>query len=61
MFCLITGISAYVGDGSNRWPAVHELDAAQLYRLALEAAPPGSRLHRAAVESIPFRGQRDRR
>jgi nucleoside-diphosphate-sugar epimerase len=49
------GASAYVGDGSNRWPAVHERDAARLYRLALEAAPAGERLHGAADEGIAFR------
>ena len=48
------GFSAYIGDGSSRWPAVHELDAARLYRLALEAAPAGARLHGAADEGIPF-------
>jgi len=50
-----TGRSAYVGDGANRWPAVHTRDAARLYRLALESAPAGSRLHGAAEEGVPFR------
>jgi nucleoside-diphosphate-sugar epimerase len=49
------GAAAYVGAGSNRWPAVHTLDAARLYRLALEAAPAGSRLHGAADEGVRFR------
>lgn len=49
------GVSRYVEDGSNRWPSVHTLDAAQVYRLALEGAPAGSRLHAVAEEGIPFR------
>jgi nucleoside-diphosphate-sugar epimerase len=49
------GLSAYVGDGANVWPAVHRLDAAHLYRLALENAEPGTRLHGIAEEGIPFR------
>jgi nucleoside-diphosphate-sugar epimerase len=50
-----SGVSGYVADGANRWPAVHTLDAARVYRLALEGAPGGSRLHGVADEGIPFR------
>ncbi|QSO52078.1 SDR family oxidoreductase [Alicyclobacillus curvatus] len=49
------GVSAYIGDGANRWPAVHRLDAASLYRLAVEKAPAGSRLFGRAEEGVPFR------
>ncbi|MFX0580457.1 SDR family oxidoreductase [Nocardia nepalensis] len=49
------GVAAYVGDGATRWPAGHTLDAARLYRLALEAAPAGTRLHAVDDEGIPFR------
>ncbi|WP_249866417.1 SDR family oxidoreductase [Paenibacillus konkukensis] len=49
------GFSAYIGDGTNRWPAVHRFDAAALFRLAVEAAPAGSRLDGVGDEGIRFR------
>jgi nucleoside-diphosphate-sugar epimerase len=49
------GVSGYIGDGSNRWPAVHRFDAAQLYRLAVEQAPAGSVLHAVADEGVAAR------
>ncbi|HEY0239567.1 MAG TPA: NAD-dependent epimerase/dehydratase family protein [Friedmanniella sp.] len=49
------GASAYVGDGSNRWPAVHRDDAATLFRLAAEHAPAGSVLHAVAEEGVAVR------
>jgi nucleoside-diphosphate-sugar epimerase len=49
------GASGYVGDGANRWPAVHRSDAARLARLAAESAPAGSVLHAAGEGGVPFR------
>jgi nucleoside-diphosphate-sugar epimerase len=48
------GVAGYVGDGANRWPAVHRSDAAHLFRLAAESAPAGSVLHAVADEGVPF-------
>ncbi|MFE0254751.1 SDR family oxidoreductase [Streptomyces sp. NPDC059010] len=49
------GVSGYIGDGANRWPAAHRLDVARLFRLAVEKAPAGSVLHGVAEEGVPIR------
>jgi nucleoside-diphosphate-sugar epimerase len=50
-----TGVAGYLGDGSNRWPAVHRLDSAHLFSLAVEHAPAGSTLHAVADEGVALR------
>lgn len=49
------GVAGYLGDGGNRWPAADTRDVARLYRLALESAPAGSRLHAVAEEGVALR------
>ena len=50
-----TGFASYLGDGNNRWPSADTRDVGRLYRLALESAPAGSRLHAVAEEGIALR------
>lgn len=49
------GVSAYVGDGHNRWPAAHVSDVARLYGLALEKGTAGARYHAVAEEGVPLK------
>lgn len=49
------GFSGYIGDGASRWPAVHVMDAASLYRLAVEQAPAGAVLNAVGDEGVPVR------
>ncbi len=54
-FAKTTGRSGYLGDGVNRWPAVHRLDAVRVFRIALEQAPARTALHAVGDEGIPTR------
>ncbi|WP_373293182.1 NAD-dependent epimerase/dehydratase family protein, partial [Saccharothrix coeruleofusca] len=54
------GVSAHIGDGANRWPAVHRCDAARLFRLALEGAPAGSVLHGVGESAVTIRSIAER-
>lgn len=54
-FARAAGYSGYPADGANRWPAVHTRDAARVFRLALEQAPAGSRLHATGDDGVPLR------
>ena len=54
-FARDNGFAGYLAEGTNRWPAVHTRDAARLYRLAVESAPAGTRLHAVGDEGVEFR------
>jgi nucleoside-diphosphate-sugar epimerase len=54
-----SGLAGYLGDGSQRWPALHRQDAARLYRLAMEQAPAGAVLHGVGEEGVPLRAIAD--